>query len=223
MKNTLFITLLFSLFLVLAVGASAALTVTNPTLGGTSQAREVNTTQSFTVTNTGSATLNSLAVTCTATDAKYLLTCTGAPASLTAGAQATVTVSSFVPKDFNAVDNSLHASAFKIGTFSATGNDGAAQSTSADVNLQAENKLRFRKGKVTITGAVNKEKSFSKSSKVNDLRPGDKVKVEVDVGNDFGRSTNVDFNDVSTRVDFSNDGDLNVGNDDESFSLNSGD
>jgi len=63
MKRTILVSLILSLFLVLATSASAALTITNPVLGGINQERDITVNQAFTVTNTGVKVANSLSKT----------------------------------------------------------------------------------------------------------------------------------------------------------------
>jgi len=228
MKKVLLV--LLSILLV-CVGAYADLTVTDVTVGSATQTRNEVASATFTVTNTGTTDVTVSAVTSSA-NAKYevvfepttpfTLTATG-----TTGASKTVTVTATVPEDFNAVNTDLEAVAFELGTITVTGNDGTADVTgTAKLHMQAENKLTLRKGKAIITGvAGSTTDSFREGDTIKDLKPGDRVDLEVQVENNFpsrgDRAT--DFDDVEVTIELSDETDFDLDDDSDDFSLGSND
>lgn len=213
--------LLVALF---AVSASAQLTVSNVQFGDETQERNQNVTKTVTLTN---PTASAVAITglnfnglngadvlqykfvITAVDAASGLTVSNGvlSGSLAAGASATVTLQAFVPKTFSAVDAELAPTAFDIATISAAPT--TVTLTGGKLSMQAKNKLVVQ----DMTIAVNGEsQSVSNNEKVDNVKPGDKVELEVIAKNQYSDRSDVDvaIDDVLVNVKSSNLDQLDV-------------
>ncbi|MBI2565388.1 hypothetical protein HYV79_05410 [Candidatus Woesearchaeota archaeon] len=223
MKKLFTLGLIVSLFLLLAVSGNAALTVSDLTLGSSTQGRGENVSGTVTLTNTDNATTLTLvpatALTSTA-DAKYKVAFTGVPATLAPLATATVSVTVFVPLDHNAADSNGVVQAFEVGKLTAKDSTGNVTGQGS-LKVQAENKLRIRKGTATVSGATTSSDSFRDGSRLDQIKPGDHVELELEIENQFPGSGDkeVDFDDVEVTMDLSADEDFDVDDDSDSFSL----
>lgn len=232
------------LLFVTSVSAVPGIAVSNVVLGGSSQDRDTNVTAAFTVTNTGSpgeAAVEVTAVT-TAADVKYKVeflhptngnpVSTSNPLIVQVGVPATVTVKGFIPIDFNSVDTGLEAKAFSIGLVSVSGKVTGTTTTvgpvTADLTMQAKNMLNLKKGKVIVSGASSKEKTFRSGTKVEDIKPGDHLTIELEVENLFSersstlKNTDINFDDVEVTLEFDNDEDFDVDETTDSMSIDAG-
>ncbi|VVB81131.1 Uncharacterised protein [uncultured archaeon] len=193
----------------LAIGASA-LQVSSPTFGGTTQDRvAVQTT--FTITNNNTATLSNIAVSAGggAENSKYALAFTNVPASLAAGASATVTVNGTIPLDHPGVDAAtLVAQALKIGSITVTGNVGSSSdSASADVMMQAVDQLKIKKARIDCG---DKSQSLTDGDRVKNLKPDYACTLEIQVENNFDSNDryyqkigDISFTTVDVKIDSS--------------------
>ncbi len=207
---------------VLATAASAALVVSSPTLGSKTTERGTTVSSTFTVQNTAAnASVTSLTQS-NNVNAKYNLSITGLPSFLNASQTQTVTISALVSKDHAAVNAALKEVALSIGTFTISGTEsGAAISSPATaILLQAENQLELKKVRVTVSGG--KSDTVDDGDKVDDLKPGDKLNIEIEVENKFSNDDDVDFDSASVEVKSDDDDDVDV-DDDEDIDISSDD
>lgn len=234
MKKILLLALMLSLFLVLAVGANAALTVSNVALGSTSQERNKNVSQSFTLTITNTENDNVTITSITpSSDAKFKLNLTGLPSSTVVAngtsASVTVTFSALVTKDFDAVDSTGVAKAIQVGTFTVSGTKlgSSITSSSATVTMQAENRLKIRKGKVKITSSdgSTREKTVNEGTKVTNVRPGDNLRFEFTIENKFSGNGefDLDMDDVDVSLETSDSSNYDFDEETDSLSINADD
>ncbi len=221
MKNTLFAFALVIVALLAVNAASAALTVTAaPTLGSENQERGKNVSTTFTLTNSGNVTVSGIQITSNAA-AIYAVNFSGAPTSLAAGASQQVTVNGQLPLDHPAIDaTTLVAQAIKIATITVSGtevtNGTNATSVSADLKMRAENNLRVKKIRVEVKNG--KSQSVSDGDRVKDLKPGDKLTVEVQVENNAARDSRSDFRNARLTVQSDSRGDFDL-NEQDTISL----
>ncbi len=223
---------LFILFVALFAVCASALQVSSPTFGTATQDRVVNVQTSVTITNNNTATMTNIAVNFGngAENVKYLLTASGVPQSLAAGAQASITVNGTVPLDHPAVDaTSLDALALKIGTVTVTGTvNNNADSATSDVLMQAVNQLAIKKVRIECG---DKSQSLDDGDRVKNLKPGTDCTLEVQVENNFDDSDrnsqkigDIEFDSVDITLDSSNgDVDLDEGDDISDLSADSDD
>ncbi len=169
--------------------------VTLPTgvnLGGSGQEREEITQTTFTITNTGTQTINNIGLAFSKTISRYTtqqlnITLTGTPSSLSVGQSATITVSSFVPVDFD-------AGQIKIGdlVFSSS-----VQNANIPLNLEAENLLRISDASITVDG---NDENLDDGDRI-DAKRNDDVEITLTVENRFSDSSNIEINDVFVNAD----------------------
>lgn len=210
-------TFIFATFVLMAVllafNASAALTLTNVQLGDNAQERNQNVTKTFTITNPDVAAVTINGITFAGvngldvTQYKLIVTAVTGPTGLTVTngqlsgslpslGTATVTLQGFVTKNFNSVDSTtLDEKAFEIATMTVAG----ATSDTAKVTMQAKNKLVVDDMNVVVNG---ESQSVSSNERVDNLKPGDKIELEVITKNQFSDRSDVDveINDVLVKV-----------------------
>lgn len=236
MRKILSLAMVFCVFAILAVGASAQLTVSDITLGGSGQNRGETVSGNLIVTNTGTAPLTITSITYTpegkfsdVVKTKHNATFSAISNSpVAAGVQATISsITAVVPLNLDAIDTSFTETGFKVGTITITATDGTTPVTvTKNLVMQAKNELEFKRGKVKVQseGTTETDKSFKDGSTVKDLRPGDKITLEVEIDNNFptSRDREVDFDDISARITIDNS-DFDVEDDEDSFGLAAGD
>lgn len=235
MKKILLLALMLSLFLVLSVGANAALTVSSVSLGSTSQERNRNVSQSVTLTITNTendnVTINSITP---SADAKFKLNITNLPASTVVAngtsASVTVTFDALITKDLDSVDSTGVAKAIQVGTFTVSGTKASGSSitsSSATVTMQAENRLKIRKGKVKITSSdgSTREKTVNDGTKVTNVRPGDNLRFEFTIENKFSGNGefDLDMDDVDVSLETSDSSNYDFDEETDSVSVNADD
>ncbi len=220
------IAILVFLIALLALGASAV-QITSPTLGSETQDRVKNIVKTFTITNNNTATLSGITISASA-DAKFALSFSGVPASLGAGATATITVNGTIPLDHPSVDaTDLQEKALKIGSVTVSGTvNSVTDSATTDVFMQAVNQLRIKKARIECN---TKSQSLDDGDRVKNLKPGEDCTLEVEVENQFDDSDNNDqkigdiaFDSIDVGVD-SSDGDLDINEDDDLDDLDAND
>jgi hypothetical protein len=225
MKKVTLMTAVLVLAVALFAGAvSADLTVTSPTLGDDSTDYGETVSTTFTITNTGNETVNGISVSSTASSI-FNVTFTNAPTSLAANASATVTVTGFVDSSVDAVDSSYSEAADNIGNVVVSGTDtsGTVSSTVA-LNMQVENQLTINKVRISING--ENEKSFDEDDELDDIKPGDRLTISVEVENGFGDDNDeeyedFDFDDSDTIVGYDFDSsDFDDDTDDDDIKVN---
>jgi len=221
------IVLFFVLGLMLAVfagSANAVLTLSNPTIGGTSQQRGLNASATLTLTNNETTDVNVvLAFTAVATDSAteraYTNTISFSNTTLTVPANSTpltVTVTGLVPADFDGVNSYLEETAFKIGTITATG----GATATAILNMQAENALEFDKVKITVGESTD---TVEDGDAVDELKPGDLIDIEVSAESKYDEDDwDYDIEDVEVTAEI-DDSDFDLDEDEDLSDLSPSD
>lgn len=207
--------LIFSLAL-MASSVSAAIVVSETTLGDSNAVPGDTDSSTFTITNTGASTVTGIVVSSTASSG-YAITFTGAPTSLAAAAVATVTVNGKIADNHDAVNSALDDGAFSVGSIVATGSDGNSTiSGSGDLKVQMENHLEIKDIFVTVNG--DEEHSLDDGDEVDDLKPGDSIDIRVVVENTYNNNDDedIDLEDITINVvlddsDFDIDEDEDLG------------
>ena len=182
---------------VFAGSASAVLTLTsNPMIGSTSQQRGENASVSLTLTNNETsdvpASLTFTPITADGTTAANALEreytsatdkITFSNSTLTVPANSTpltVTVTGFVPRDFDSIRVSDIDVPFKIGTITATYGSGLTATTA--LYMIAENGLLFDKVKITVGDSTD---TVNDGDTVKELKPKDVLSIEVSAESKF--------------------------------------
>ncbi|MBU1202213.1 MAG: putative Ig domain-containing protein [Nanoarchaeota archaeon] len=168
-------------------GQAWSMTLSEPTIGGSSQDREENTTTTMTVTNAGTEMITGITLTSSAV-AKYQVVLTPLSiASLAPGASTSITVKGYVPEDKNSGKE-------KIGTITATGTSAGNQvTTTANLNMQAENNLVIKKVRVTVNDDTD---TVDDGDKIT-VYPASEIQIEVEVKNTI---KDLDMEDVNIAV-----------------------
>ncbi len=192
---------------------AAALQIGTVKLGDDKQDRNKNVSATFTITNDHAFNLTNIRFATTATSDKNINF--SAPANLTAGASASVTISGKIPLNLDGVNSKLEEAAVVIGTMTATadGNGTTVTSSAANIEMQANNQLIIN----DLTFFINGDsESTADGDKIDNIKPGDKLRLEIEVKNKFSDSDNEDIDvedvEVSILVD---DNDFDVDEDDE--------
>lgn len=223
MNKAISIVTFVMLMAVFAVSATAQLTISDVQFGDENQERNQNVTKTITVTNTDTAnsvTFSSLAFSSASGGAdvsqfklavKSVTVDTTAytgsinnpnantftfstPITLAAGKSASVVVEALVPKKFSAVDTNLVAQALEMAKASLGGvTPTTVTVTGGKLTMQAKNKLVVDDMTITVNG---ESQSVSNNEKVDNLKPGDKLELEVLAKNQFS-----DRSDVDTAID----------------------
>ncbi len=235
MKNTakLVLVLLALIMASIAVSATPSMTVTDLSLGSTSQERsnsrediETFVTGTITIQNTGTETLSNFGFSVskgskfTGTDAfdsskeRLQITNTSAfPATLNPGNSSTVTFKVKVPENLDAVDEDLKPMAFEVASvgFTASGTSSSASATSK-VNLQAKNHLEIDKLVVKFDGSSD---TVDNGDSVKDIKPGNQIEVVLDAKNTFSSKHDLGLQDVLFKMAISDDSAFSIDSDEE--------
>lgn len=183
--------LFFVLGLMLAVfagSANAVLTLSSPTMGGTSQYRGLNASATLTLTNNETTAVTAVLTfapvgTDSATERAYTNTISFSNTTVTVPANSTpvtVTITGLVPADFDGVNADFDATAFKIGTITASY---ASTTATAALNMQAQNGLEFDYVKIMLADAI--EDTVKDGETVDELKPNDRLSIEVSAESKF--------------------------------------
>lgn len=169
-------------------------------------------TKTFTVQNPGTVAVTDIILTPSLSvgDASdYRFNFSGVPRSLAPGQSATVTLKLRVPEFIDAVDADLKKESVVIGQLVATGNGGAVTSSAVDMKLETENKLRIKDIKVCHD---NDCENADDGDTIDDVKPGDHIKVTVEVKNDYSESDaeDIDIEDIEVRLETDDDEDLDL-------------
>ena len=235
MKSKLIILSLVVLAL-LATSVSASLTFGSLSIGDvnaetsnpnsdTESRKDINLTGSLTVTNNGTSTITNFRVSAvtaasgfSATDlntntVKVESVPTGL--SLAPGQVTQINIQSRMPKNLDAVSSNLVASAFKTATLTIQGldvNGSVADSGSVDLNMQRKNRLVVDSVRWKVRG--KSQTADEDNDKVENTKPGDTVRIEFDVENDYNDNDNVDIENVEFRIE-SKDSELDLDEDED--------
>ncbi|MFH0977894.1 MAG: hypothetical protein V1837_01195 [Candidatus Woesearchaeota archaeon] len=201
------------MLLALATFVSASLTIPNVILGGDSQTKSnpdehddqfTYTQATFSITNTGNASVNNILLSSTAANDFNVTFTPAIISSLAAHASQSVVITAKVPENLdtffenraNPVSNRVNT----IGNIIASASGGvSAQST---LQMQAKNNLILDRVYVSING--QSKKGYTDGSNVKDIRPGDRLTIEVRVKNRNAKSENLDYGDVSVDLESQN-------------------
>ncbi|MBI2133383.1 hypothetical protein HYU11_01735 [Candidatus Woesearchaeota archaeon] len=121
--------------------------------------------------------------------------------SINPGESALFTFSARVPENLDAVDpNTLEERAFDVATINVIGRSATGVQVAKPVTarMQARNNLRIKE--VRIISDVNSE-SLDEGDTVKNVRPGDRLRLEVTVENRFSNNDNVDLLDVDVSIE----------------------
>ena len=112
----------------------------------------------------------------------------------------TITLKAKAPKNLAAVDSSFVEKAFKIGSviFNATDSGAKIISSSVEMDMQRKNQLTIKNVKWKVKGKT--QTADREGDDVKNVKPGDHVRVEFEVENQYSSSDNVDIQDVEFDV-----------------------
>lgn len=235
MKSKLIILSLVVLAL-LATSVSASLTFGNLLIGAasaetsnpnhdTESRRDINLTGPLVVTNNGTGNITNFRVSAvsaatgfTATDLNTnTVKVESIPANLllVPGQTTQINIQSRMPNNLDAVSSNLIASAFKTATLTIQGLDASGNvvdSGSLDLNMQRKNRLLVDAVKWKVRG--KSQTADEDNDKVENSKPGDVVRIEFDIENDYNENDNVDIEDVEFRIE-SKDSELDLDEDED--------
>ena len=235
MKSKLIILSLVVLAL-LATSVSASLTFGSLSIGDvnaetsnpnsdTESRKDINLTGSLTVTNNGTSTITNFRVSAVTTASGFSATdlntntvkVESVPTglSLAPGQVTQINIQSRMPKNLDAVSSNLVASAFKTATLTIQGldvNGSVADSGSVDLNMQRKNRLVVDSVRWKVRG--KSQTADEDNDKVENTKPGDTVRIEFDVENDYNDNDNVDIENVEFRIE-SKDSELDLDEDED--------
>lgn len=197
-----FILYTFLLIITVASAANAASwTVTSTaSLGSSSQGREAVASTAITLQNTDANTsITGITSSFTSTLPGFLssdfnVTLTGVPTSIAANASSIVTVSGYVPIDFDSGNR-------KIGNLLLSATSGNSTLTkTVEVYMNAESKLEISRVEIEVDG--NSERVSD--GETIDAKRNDPVTLTVTVENKFSSSSNIIIDDVDVTVESNN-------------------
>src|SRR3989338_3230383 len=211
--NKALLSLVFLMSLALFAGTvSADLAVSGATLGSSNMQPGVNASTTFTITNTDNSSVTGISLSSTAASG-YVVSFSGAPTNLSAGASATVTVNGFIIKSHDAVTAAIEAASMEIGSLVATGtSNGTTVTASNTLSAQIENHLKIKKIVITVNG--DEEHRLDDGDDVKDLKPGDKLDIRVEVENTFDEDDEIDIEDIVVRAEI-DDSDFDLDEDED--------
>jgi len=206
------------LFILLAFSALADITVTDVKLGSDSQQRGENVSSIITITNTGSASVQNLAVSFQGVDARYKTGSALSATSIGPGSSVTVTVTGFIPMDFDAVNSEGKKVSFDIGDVAISGSSSTgAVSKTVNLFMEAENNLEFSTQSELKIGTS--AKSLRDNKDFSDVKRGDDIEVTIVAKNSFSdsgdcedESRNCDIDNIDAKIE-SQDSDIDVDED----------
>jgi hypothetical protein len=221
MKKTLLVLSSILVLVLLSFTVAAQLTVPSSlSFGSRTQPRGENVTAKTTVTNTGSSAVTINSVTPTS-DSKYSVKVGSFTAVLNAGSSVEIPVTAFIALSHHAVNDNLEEVALSIGQLTIATSVGSFQ---VPLLMQAENRLRIRRGSIEFGGF---SKSITDRSRVDNIKPGDNLQTELTVENTFPRSRSSSNDrdvDIDVRVTLRTDAnDIDLTDDSDDFSLSPND
>lgn len=235
MKSKLIILSLVVLAL-LATSVSASLTFGSLLIGDvnaetsnpnsdTDSRKDINLTGTLIVTNNGTSTITNFIVSAvtaasgfSATDLntntiKVESVPTGL--SLAPGQTTQINIQAKMPKNLDAVSSNLIVSAFKTATLTIQGLDvgnSVADSGNVDLTMQRKNRLIIDSVRWKVRG--KSQTADEDNDKVENTKPGDNVRIEFDIENDYNDNDNVDIENVEFRIE-SKDSELDLDEDED--------
>ncbi len=226
MKRIFTTALVFSLFLLLAANVYAV-GVADVDLGMVSRNESRSTT--FKVTNNNNETITVSNMSFTNSNFQVTLDAGQLPKALNVNDTFDFKVTVIAPKNLDAVDSSLAEKLWEeTGTIKyTTASNPVEASINNKIKLKVENKLDVSDWDVTIESQDGSTRTFGKKTSINNIRPGDSLKIEVKVENNFPTSgpNELNFDDVLVELALtgSNSGDFDFDENDETLSIDAGD
>lgn len=240
MKNKILTVLLVVFALILSVAlVNAAVTVTStfgdttPTFGSESQQasnpnadassdEDIYDTSDVTFNNDGSSdvTITSISVSpASGFDEEDLdITLDDSDLIINANSSEAVTLSARIPEQLDAVDKDGDPMAFKVGQVTVNFDSGSP--VTFDVYMQRENKLELKK--VYVTSEEEGRKSYTDGDKVEQLKPGEDIEVEVKAESNYDKSDDdVEMQDITATI-IIDDGDMDVDEEEDLSDLEGG-
>ncbi|HLD97287.1 MAG TPA: hypothetical protein VI934_03000, partial [Candidatus Nanoarchaeia archaeon] len=214
------------------------ITVTSPiALGGDTQSRsdpnhdteslrEVNMTGTINIQNSGPELMSNLEVASITFGSGFgssdlKINYTFPKKTLAPGESISVPVSVRIPQKLDAVDSSLNLISPIVATlnFAATPSvSGGTVTAPSQITLKAKNNLQIKNVKVRFQG---KSETVNDGDKVDKMRAGDNVEIEVEVENRFKDKEDVKIEDITVRA--ISDQEIDIDEDDDLGDLNADD
>lgn len=206
-SNGLLITII--IFSILIALAKAEVTVQSVSLGSSTQDRNQTLVTTFTITNTGNETVEIVGLSSTALS-KYNVAFSNVtlPYTLSPNNSTQVVLSLYVPLDHPAVDANGDQLPISIGSIVVSWhtltNPNVTLTSSSDLKLQAKNRLQINKGNVLINSlfADPREKRIRENTRIENLKPGDKLNFKFEVENEYPVFTECDIRNAEVKLGF---------------------
>ncbi len=191
----------------------------------TQDRREVNISSSITLTNSGSEAINnikgSVSVASGFSDSDVMINWSLPKTTLAVGESMTVPVTARIPQKLDAISKAFAALDVNVATltFTATSaNTGASVSSGTAITERAENNLRIKNIKVRYG---DNTKSVDDRDKVEKMKAGQEVEIEIEVENKFSTKQDVSIEDITIRAQ--SDSQVDIDEEDEISSLGADD
>lgn len=127
--------------------------------------------------------------------------------------QKSISFQARIPEELDAIDVNGEAVAFNVATVELL--QGTTVVGTFDVFMQRENNLQISNSDATING--REKKSVNDGDKVDNLKPGDVVSIEVEASNEYDDSSNLDVKDITLKIKCDKEKDINF--DDKSIDM----
>ena len=176
--------------------------------------RDVFTETQFTITNTANDSFTNLAFKSTTLDPRLVNFTINSisQTTLPPGQSATIQLRARVPETLDTVDTRFKPAAQSLGTasFSANNASGTTVTLVLDVQMQAENKLRFSDIDVVVGGRDKQNLDVeADGDRVESVKPGDTVVMDIEVENFYSTDDNVRMEDIEVQTEI-DDNDFDV-------------
>lgn len=168
----------------IASGPSNTVDVALLKVGGPNQDRVNNVDVRVTFKNKGNETITITSIR-SSLESRFGFEDFSGNVNITPGSTHTFTLRTDIPKDFDAVDEDGKESSIKIGTLDYRGTVGSdSLHVQTPAFMQAVNHLKEDTVRVYVNGEFN---SVEDGDEIKDISPGDEIRIEVGVRNDFAR------------------------------------
>lgn len=198
---------------------TASLSVEDVSVGGPDQEKSnpdedeiVKVTKQFKIKNTGSETITGITLSTTASSVYGINFTPNNVSSLSPGEEKIISMDIEIDETTNAffhnLENPNDHRQYEIGKITATGSSTAGSVTSqGSLKIETENKLEIKKVRVYVNDEESGD-TVKNNEDVDNIKPGDKLTIEVIAENNFKSSSNVKIKDVEFKVE--SDSDLDV-------------
>ncbi|MEK6903573.1 MAG: hypothetical protein AABW64_02930 [Nanoarchaeota archaeon] len=129
------------------------------------------------------------------------LTLVGGPTTIPKNGEASIQIKARIPETLDAVDSAFDAVAFLIANVDLFEN--TVQKGTVQIWMQRENGLSIKDIKAIINGKGSQ--SIDPGDDLENIKPGDKIELEVGVENNFDDETNLDAEDVKLKIQCDNE------------------